>query len=328
MKSLQYDLFSKFLGNDEGLSNTIELWDWIPKYSVSKKQQNNLRNDDKRLPILKYQFEYKNIPCEVVIQPASVKQPDGSFIDYYPSAREEIIEDVLRKIFTDQRYGFHDEKELDSWVKFSLHMIYKELRKRKRTLSKSEISEALEILSSSVIKLYVNDKLFYSSAVLSDMVRIGHDQYMEDRDNSWAVRLPSILSSSLENMTYRQYDYALGMSMKNHLSRWLHKLLSHKYVYASFIAPYKIFYSEIYKNSGILFGTGTPKARREKVVIALKELQKSKIIINYKENQMIDHRGKIENIEYILFAHQDFVKSIKAANKRQKLSKEELIAIK
>jgi len=327
-KSVQYDLFSKFLGDDDGLSNTVELWDWIPKYSVSKRQQNILRNIDKRLPILKYQFEYKNVPCEIVVQPASVKQPDGSFIDYYPSAREEIIEDVLRKIFTDQQYGIHDQKERDSWVKFSLHMIYKELKKRKKTLNKNEISEALEILSSSVIKLYINDKLFYSSAVLSDMVRIGHDEYMEDRDNSWAARLPSILSTSLENITYRQYDYALGMSMKNHLSRWLHKLLSHKYVYADFSTPYKILYSEIYKNSGILSGTGTPKDRRNKVTLSLEELKALKVILNYTENRVIGYKGKIENIEYILMAHPNFVRSIKAANKRQKLAKEEITAIK
>ncbi len=328
VKSVQYDLFSKFLGDDEGLSNTIELWDWIPKYSVSKRQQNDLRNAEKRLPILKYQFDYKNVPCEIVIQPASVKQPNGSFIDYYPSSREEIIEDVLRKIFTDQQYGLHDRKNGDSWVKFSLHMIYKELKKRKKTLSKNEISEALEILSSAVIKLYIKDKLFYSSAVLSDMVRIGHDEYMEDRDNSWAARLPSILSSSLENLTYRQYNYALGMSLKNHLSRWLYKLLSHQYIYAGIVTPYKIFYSQIYKNSGILTATSTIKDRRNKVTLALEELKVSKVILHYAENRIIGYRGKIDDIEYILMAHQDFIKTTKAANKRQKTLKEELIAIK
>lgn len=35
----QYDLFTSFFGDPKDLSNTIDLWDTIPKYSVSARQQ-------------------------------------------------------------------------------------------------------------------------------------------------------------------------------------------------------------------------------------------------------------------------------------------------
>ncbi len=39
-QSRQYDLFATFFGDAAELSNTIELWDAIPKYAVSARAQN------------------------------------------------------------------------------------------------------------------------------------------------------------------------------------------------------------------------------------------------------------------------------------------------
>ncbi len=50
-KSLQYDLFTTFLGDAPELSNTIELWDATPKYAISPRAQNALRSPEGRLPV-------------------------------------------------------------------------------------------------------------------------------------------------------------------------------------------------------------------------------------------------------------------------------------
>ena len=39
MPSLQYDLFTQFFGRTEDLSNTIDLWDAIPKFAFSARRQ-------------------------------------------------------------------------------------------------------------------------------------------------------------------------------------------------------------------------------------------------------------------------------------------------
>ncbi len=57
-QNLQYDLFTTFFGDVADLSNTIELWDAIPKYSVSSRTQNALRSPDSRLPVHEYSFVY------------------------------------------------------------------------------------------------------------------------------------------------------------------------------------------------------------------------------------------------------------------------------
>jgi len=55
-QNLQYDLFTTFFGDAADLSNTIELWDAIPKYAVSPRTQNVLRSPNNRLPVHEYKF--------------------------------------------------------------------------------------------------------------------------------------------------------------------------------------------------------------------------------------------------------------------------------
>jgi hypothetical protein len=89
--SVQYDLFARFLGHGE-LSNTIELWDAIPKYSFSARMQALTRDGSGRLPVYQRVFEHHPAPksetptwtCALTLQPASI-DVGGRWIDVYPS---------------------------------------------------------------------------------------------------------------------------------------------------------------------------------------------------------------------------------------------------
>jgi hypothetical protein len=41
------------------------------------------------------------------VQPASIEVEPVRFADFYPSADEELIEEILKKIFSAQQYGLH-----------------------------------------------------------------------------------------------------------------------------------------------------------------------------------------------------------------------------
>ena len=74
----QYDLFTTFFGNPNNLSNTIELWDAIPKYAVNERAQSQVRDEKGNLPVSTQEFLYrptvrglpKEITCKLTIQPA------------------------------------------------------------------------------------------------------------------------------------------------------------------------------------------------------------------------------------------------------------------
>ena len=133
----QYDLFTTFFGNPNNLSNTIELWDAIPKYAVNERAQSQVRDEKGNLPVSTQEFLYrptvrglpKEITCKLTIQPASIKNTDGTYTQYYPSNDEELLEEVLKKFFTDQNFGQHRANGSESWVRFTLGMVQQELKR-------------------------------------------------------------------------------------------------------------------------------------------------------------------------------------------------------
>ncbi len=318
-QSVQYSLFTQFFGEKANLSNTVEIWDGVPKYFSSKQAQTKQRDEKGSLQPVNKTFEYKGIHCRVVIQPAFLEQKNGKFKAFYPSANEELLEDVLRKFFSDQKLGFHDVKQTESWVRFSISMIKKELSERGKTRSLDEIKESLEILSGSVLKLYIEDEMVYTNPILGDMTKVTRKQYLEDPSGYWMARLPALVSKSVNEVTYRQYNYAKMMELKHQPSRWLMKRLSHHYVNASHLTSYDILLSSIVRDSGLFPYKRIPDQIRnfEKT---LKELTVNRTINHFKKEEKKGRNNKIEDVLYSLYAHSDFIKDVKAANARKKKS--------
>lgn len=316
-KSKQYDLFAEFFGNEAELSNTIELWDSIPKYAVTARRQVSLRDDKDRLPVHEYAFAYNDRPCRLEVQPASVKT-EGRFRDFYPSADEELVEEVIRKIFADQRYGMHDAPAVESWVKFSLSMIRKELKVRGKTRSIDEIKRSIEILANTTIRLYVgdDDTAIYTAPILSDLTRVNRAAYLDDPAATWAARLPALISKSVNELSYRQFNYGTYMALPSQLSRWLHKLLSHRYVQAGFNHNYTTLYSTVRRDSGLLEHAriSTNVAAFER---ALDELKAGNVLMDWQKEERRGGKNRIDDILYTLMPDMSFIRDVKAANKRK-----------
>jgi len=331
--SKQYDLFTTFFGKNKDLSNTIELWDAIPKYSVLSRQQNVLRDEKGNLPVFEQDFEYRpsgknmpdSIPCKLSIQPASIKNHKGVYTQFYPSTDEELVEEVLKKIFTDQKFGHHDPTSSESWVRFSLNMVQKELKKRGKTRSLDQIKQSLEILSRAVCEVQFagkTKKLVYTNPVLTDLTRTTRSDYLEDPKSMWCAKLPALISKSVNELTYRQFNYGTLMNLSSPLARWLHKRLSHQYIQASLLHPYSINFTSMKRDSGLLHHSRT-SSNLDTVHAAMEELVKNNVLLTYV--QEVRKRGqKIEEVKYTLTPTAEFQQEIKAANAKQRDHREEL----
>lgn len=318
-KSRQYDLFAEFFGNSGELSNTIELWDAIPKYAVSARRQAAMRQQQGgRLEVHEYRFEHKDRALRLEIQPASLKV-DGKFVTFYPSADEELVEEVIRKAFADQRYGMHDAPSVESWVRFSLQMIRKELKARGRTRSLDEIKRSIEILARTTISLFVGEEQtpIYTNPILSDLTRVNRSQYLEDTSSMWVARLPALISKSVNDLSYRQFNYGTYMALPTQLARWLHKLLSHRYVQAGLMHDYTVLFSTIRRDSGLLEANRITK-NLETLNAALDELVAHEVLLFWEADERRGARNKIVDVLYSLKAHPAFIKDVKAANARSR----------
>ena len=313
IKSIQYDLFSQFVTNDpESVSNTVELWESIPKYFFTPAQVEKLRTIDGLAKPYEQPYSYKGMDCTVTIQPALIKQEDGSYKAFFPSVTEELIEEALKKILADQNYGIHDPAKSETWVKFTLYMVQKELKKRGKSRSIVEIKHAIQVMSLSVLTLSKGKKELWRGAILQDLVTVDREEYKEDSSSLHAARLPLFISYAIDKLEYRQFNIDRLMSLNTQLARWLYKRFVHRYKQASMIDTYHFMYSTIKEESRYL-QSNDGRYNRKKMIDALGEL-KGQGVLMFHEVQEVKKGRKIIDVKYTVTASLDFRTEQKAAN--------------
>jgi hypothetical protein len=319
---VQLSLFQSFLCNTEDerakLSNTIEFWDGVPKYFVSRKEMHGLRSKDGFLPRVERDFQHGGRSFTVKIRPARVTGEEGKDREFYPSAREELVEDALRKIAADQNYGFYEEipENRRSGVVFSLYMLRKELSKRGHALSYQQAMEALYVLSDAGIEILAADgKSVFKSAILPTLAGVSQFDLLNDPKARWYADFCPLVTESIRAMTYRQYDYHAMMQHSSQLARWMHKRLAHNYTNAGHTTPYAFLFSSVKRDSGLLEYARERDSVR-KLDEALEELRDQKVLLYFEKQDHRGDRNRILDVKYSLQPHPDFVKQVKAANKR------------
>lgn len=315
IQSVQYDLFSQFVSNNQNdVSNTVEVWESIPKYFFTTKQTEKLRTETGHADPFKWDYCYKGISCTVKIQPALVEQDSGGYKAFFPGITEELVEEALKKILADQHYGLHDPQNPETWVRFSLSMLHKELKIRGRSRSRNEIKHSIEVMSSCIITLFKEEKEVWKGAILQDLVTVGRDDYLADTNSHHVARLPLFISNAINQLDYRQFNYDCLMSCNGQLTRWIHKQLVHKFPQAGMMNSYHFMHSNLKRDSGLL-QQGRNIDNRRKVIEALDELINHDVLMNYSIDSRKEGR-KIMDIKYTLRASPNFVKDQKASNKK------------
>jgi len=324
-QSQQIDLFQTFVCNTEvekdRLSNALDLWDSVPRYSVSRVEMNKRRSPNGSLPILSIPFEYKGQRYTVKIQPAIIEEGNG-FVHYYPSANEELVEDALRKIAAQQEQGFFDnERDKSSGVAFSLYGLRGELAARRHTRSYQEIVLSLEIMRKSHIEIRSGEgrgESLVAANYLPAMAAVSKGKLEEDPYARWVVQFHPLVTRCIDRVAYRQFNYAGMMSLPTQLARWLHKQLAVKFTFAGMAAnPFEMRYTTVKRDSALL-NRGRERDNIRDVEDALRQLACAGILRDIQKETLTAARGRIVEVIYRLYPTAEFVREVKAANKRTK----------
>lgn len=322
----QLTLFQTFLCNTDHerdqLSNSIDLWDSVPRYSVSRIAMNKMRAEKGFLDLLEVNFNYKGLPLKAIIQPARIREADGSTKDYYPSANEELVEDALRKIAAEKDQGFFDKPNYRTGVVFSLYMLHEELKKRGHTRSYLELVQSLYILAGSSIKISTGDENEREGFTLSNyfptLTAASKKKLKDDPEGAkWVVQFHPLVAQSLDKLTYRQFNYHLMMQHSTQLARWLHKQLALKFTFASMATSFEMRFSTIKRDSGLLEGYSRNRSAIEAVDTAFEEFRVQKVLMSVKRENVMGPRKRIIDVIYNLTPSIEFVGQMKAANKRK-----------
>lgn len=325
----QLHLFQNMLCNTEEekerFSNAIDLWDSIPRYSVSRQAMARSREKDKFLENHSAVFRYRERTYTVTISPARVTDLDGKQRDYYPSTTEELVEDALRYLAIEQQKGFFDKPSYRSGVVFTIYALREELASRGHTRSFQEIILALNILSKSIIEIRETGKSEFLavSSYLPALVAVSKNRLKDDPKAKWAAQFHPFVTDSIDKVTYRQFNYDKMMSHEGRLARWLHKYLVLKYTFADHSKPFRMHYATIKRDSGLLNEYSRERAAIEAVQKSLNDLKEKGLLSSFERSDVTGPRKKLLDVVFTIWPSYDFVKEVKAANKRQQLAQQE-----
>jgi hypothetical protein len=320
-QAIEVNIFRDFLHNtyDEllSLSNTVKLWDCIPKYSLSQVEQNRMRSKDGQLPVYRKEFRFMDCDYCILITPAFLSIEDGRA--YFPSANEELVEDALRKMATLQNQCFFDKEKASCGITFTLHQLRTELKKQGHSRSYQEVVKSLLILARSDIEIYAKNSGGQGFSI-EKFIRISSFSSNTELDNSesrWVAFFHPLVYKAMNDIEYRQFNYRQMMQLKTHLARWLYKRLAYYYTNAAHTVPIKLSLAHIREESGMLERSRSNDAIKELEAV-FEVFMTIKVFNSFKRIKDIrGERNKVIDIIYEAHPHSDFIKSVKAANKRQ-----------
>ena len=314
----QLTLFQTFLPEEDPedkYSNTIELYDAIPKYFSNPKIMDAMRENGKYLPTLERVFRHRNEFYRVHIRPARIRDRSGEHKEYYPGGREELVEEALRKIACDQMNGVYLDDQ--AGVQFTLYELKQELKSRGHDINLPSLVEALRICSGVLLSIWRdNGKVLVESAIFPTLLLASKQDWLESpKTTRCYVQFHSLVTHCMGCLTYRQFDYDAHMRYKHRLSRWLHKRLAHNYTQAGILQPYTIRLSTILRDSGTY---QSPRAHNNARQIdeVLTELRNEQVLLSTQKEVMRGPRNSLVDIKYTLLPTIEFIDEVKQANRR------------
>ena len=303
-------------------SNTIELYDFIPKYVWGRIE----RVQDQFLHRLERGFECRNVNYTVKIDPAKVEDSDGVVRDYFPGKREELVEDALRKLATNGQGLFLDD---EAAVTFTLYQLHQELKRTGHTYSIQELKNALMICVGTTVHITdsTGSTVFSNNLFEAVGLQTKEDWNGQGEKSKAFVRFNTLVTTSIRRRAFRQYNYEVAMSYRTVIARQLHKRMSHHYSQAHLAQPYAILLSTVIRDFGLTAYEKLSHNLRD-VEKALEEMVESDVLFRY-ELQKIGcdrKKNKLSDVKIVLYPHQKFVAEVIAANRKLRETPQQQLA--
>lgn len=308
----QLDFWPMLHPRHERYSNTIELYDFTPKYHWGKAARVN----GEFLRAIEREFECRGQRYKLVINPAKIKDKSGQRRDYYPGQREELVEDALRKMASEGKGVLLDDL---ASVTFTLYQLQQELKRMGHSYNIDQLKEALFICNRANIEIASEDGNVTLSAPLFETVGVStrEDWKHTGRKARCFVRFNILVTRSLKARAFRQVNYEKMMSYGSVIARQLHKRLSHHYIQASLMHTYDILLSTLIRDFGLTAYERISHNLRD-VVKALEEMQEKGVLLSFAVEKIRDPaaRRKLTDAKITLHTDPRFNQEIVEANRR------------
>jgi hypothetical protein len=310
-KPIQLVLF-ELEPEDQDYSQTVELYDFIPKYNWGKAK----RIEGEFLRTIKREFECRGRRYHLTLMPARIEDGKDGSKEYYPSQREELVEDALRKMMTERQSVLLDG---EAGIAFTLYQLQKELSEKGHTYSYDELKDAIRVLNGTDIIL--KDETETIESAFSPIESYGFAG--EGKETKTFVRFSPLVTHSIKTGNFRMINYDKAMSFKSVIARQLLKRMSHHYIQASLTNPYDILLTTVVRDFGLTLQKRI-QYNLDEVENALEMMKEKNVIINFKIDKVYElkPRRKLIDAKISIQPHPHFIEDIVRANKNAKRIRE------
>lgn len=142
-----------------------------------------------------------------------------------------------------------------------------------------------------------------------------NDLKNKKQDARCYVQFHPLVHESIVSLTYRQYNYKIGMNIRSPLARFIYKRMSHYWTQASLSTPYTPSLKSFLSQSPRELSPRMPENVRA-MKNALDVLAGEQVISEYEANHIKDGRKTLD-VRYVILPHDKFVKQMMASNKRR-----------
>lgn len=302
------------VGNSDDYSNTIDIYDALPKYVWGRTREIKLK-DLKTASITRSSI-IGGRKLTVKLKPALIDK-NGETVLIYPGTREEIVEDALRKIAVSGGGVYVNNL---AGVRFTLYQLRMELKSRGHSLDIPRIKEALLVCKGALIECSTEDGESFVNSNLFGLVGLTSRADLKDGDSMCFVQFNPLVNDSILKMTYRQFNYKTLMGIPGNaaLSRYIYKRMCLYWTQASEKNPYTPSLISFLEQSprGILGSSISVNAKAMRAALDL--LIKNSVISRYEEDIAYGPRRAMLDIKFKIHPHHKFVSDTIMANKRKR----------
>ena len=314
-KPLELNLFERLFlteGDNEGeFSNMVELYDFIPKYI----QRDAAGNADSTADSMAREFGCRGTRYQLIIHPAQITDQNGKQNSLYPTEREELVEDALRRLAATGSGVFLDGQ---AGVVFTILQLQAELTHTAHSYPVDELKEALLVCAQARITITTESGEVITDSNLFETLRLEESNDKTENEQQVFVGFNSLVTKSIIDCTFRRLNYEKSMSYKSALARRLHKRLSHHYVQPGMGNPYLLRLSTMINDFGLNSSAERADNLRD-VQTALSEMIEKKVILSYEAEEITSDSGdgKLLDAKFVLVPAPELTNELIEANKLQ-----------
>jgi hypothetical protein len=309
--------FALFSGLPEARTQMVALYDVAPKFNFGAPE-----TGESRMKMIEREFDFAGARYRITLKPTRVKLPDGSIEDRYLGEREQIVEDVVRRLATKHgRLTLRDQTKVRA--SFTINEVKGELARVKHGLTHRQIVEALVALNEVRIQIEFID--VKGSPILSAPafpVLVMRRQGEEDRETY--VEFNPLVSEAIRLLNFDEVDYETLMKIRDPVGRLLFKRLQAQ-VKASGSPFLNLSAREIRRDSGMAEWKDRSGLLR-RVKQSVEALVACDVIEHLAVDPVRDGR-QIVDLRFSLSVSADFMAKIHASTRADKDNEREFLRI-